>query len=59
MIQDKEFNVSVIDNGFLVTCSWKEGDVYTADKQYAKTLLKVGKLLKQFFSTKDGNVIPF
>ncbi len=59
MIKDKEFSVSIIDNGFLVTCSWNEGEAYACDKQYAKTLPKVGKLLKQFFSTKDGNVIPF
>ena len=59
MITDKELSVSTIDNGYIVECSWREDDAYVHDKQYAKNLPKVVKMIKDFYKPKNGNVIPF
>lgn len=59
MITEKEVQVSTIDNGYIVECSWQEGEVYGRDKQYAKTLPKALKIIRNFYIPKNGNVLPF
>lgn len=59
MITEKEVALSTIDNGYIVECSWRDGETFVHDKQYAKTLPKAVKMIKQFFTPKNGNVIPF
>ena len=59
MITDKEVQLSTIDNGYIVECSWREGETFAHDKQYAKTLPKALKMIRNFYHPKNENVIPF
>lgn len=59
MITEKEVSISTVDNGYIVECSWSDGNTYAHDKQFAKNLPKVKKIIAEFFNPKDKNVIPF
>lgn len=60
-IKNKTYQVTLLDNGFLVQTSWEEDSphVFAEDRQYVKTIPKAAKILKKFFEKDNGNVIPF
>lgn len=59
MVTDKEVQVTTLANGYIVECSWADGDTYGRDKQFAKTIAKALKIIRNFYNPKNGNVIPF
>ena len=59
MVIEKKVAISTLSNGFIVCCSWTDENIYADDKQFAKSIPKVVKIIKAFYTPKDGNVLPF